>query len=136
MRLPCAHGDVSPGLYYLVERGAVNHAVLDDGECRRAPRLYGDDVAVVELAHVQLACRGACVGAVRVAVDVQGAHAAYTLAAVVVEDERLLALFDELLVENVEHLEEGGVVGYVLHLACVEVTLGLGAVLAPESQGE
>lgn len=71
LRLPCAHGDVAAGLYDLVERSAVNHAVLDYRERSRTPRLNGDDVAVVELAHVQLACGGSGVRAVRMTVNIQ-----------------------------------------------------------------
>ena len=38
----------------------------------------------------------------------------------------------ELLVQDVKHLEERGVVGNVVHLVGVEMSLVLGAVLAPE----
>jgi hypothetical protein len=53
-------------------------------------------------------------GAVRLAVDHAAAAAADALAAVVVEGDRLLVLLDELLVDVVEHLEEGHVVGDVV----------------------
>ena len=65
-------------------------------------------------------------------VDVERTHTADTFAAIVVEDERLLAFAYELLVHNVERLKERGVVGNVLQLVCVEVTLFLRAVLLPE----
>ena len=45
------------------------------------------------------------------AVDIEGAHAADTLAAVVVKHDGLLALFDEALVEDIEGLKERGVGG-------------------------
>ena len=64
------------------------------GNAARPPRLDGDRVAVAELAHVQLAGRGAALGAVRAAVDHHRARAADALAAVVVERDRLLALGD------------------------------------------
>ena len=60
----------------------------------------------METTHVELASSGSLSGTVGVTVDVERAHAADTLATVVVEDERLLVLLDELLVENVEHLQE------------------------------
>ncbi len=49
-----------------------------------------------------------------------------------VEDEGLLAFIDELLVQDVEHLEERGVIGYVVHFVGVEMTGVLGAVLSPK----
>ena len=64
----------------------------------------------LERPHVQLA-GGGDLGAVRLAVDHQAAHAADALAAVGVERDRLLALLVELLVEDVEHLEERHVGG-------------------------
>ena len=136
LSLTCADGGVAAGLDDLVESGAIHHAVLDDGETGRAPGLHGNGVAIVELTHVELAGGGAALGlAVRCTVDVERAHAADTFAAVVVEDERLLAGLDELLVHDVESLEEGGVVGNVLQLMCVEVALLLRAVLFPELDG-
>jgi hypothetical protein len=44
--------------------------------------------------------------AVRLAVDHHAAHAADALAAVVVERDRVLALRDQALVDDVEHLQE------------------------------
>ena len=49
-----------------------------------------------------------------------------------IEHERLLAFVDELLVQNVKHLEERGVIGDVVHFVGVEMTCVLGAILAPE----
>ena len=131
--LACADGGIATGLDDLVEGGAIDHAVLDDGETGRAPGLHGDGLAVLEATHVELAGGGTALGlAMRRAVDVERAHAADALAAVVVEDERLLAGFDEFLIHDVEGLEEGGVVGNVLQLMGVEVALLLRAVLFPE----
>ena len=47
----------------------------------------------------------------RVAVDHHAAHAADAFAAIVVEGDRLLALLDQALVDDVEHLEERHVLG-------------------------
>ena len=71
-----------------------------------------------------------------VTVDIERAHTADTLAAVVVEDERLLAFVDEFLVEDVEHLQEGSIIRDVVHLAYVEVALLAGTVLTPVFQCE
>ena len=64
-------------------------------------------------------------------IDIERAHTAYTLAAVVVEDERLFALVDELLIEHVEHLKEAGIIRDVMHLLLLEVAFVLWAVLLP-----
>lgn len=128
----CAYADVAAGCLDLVEGGAVYHAVLDDGEGCGAPGFNGDDVAVVEAAHVELAGGSAGFGlAVGRTVDVERAHTADAFAAVVVEDEGFFAFADEFFVEDVEHLEERGVVGDVVHLTGVEVTRILGAILLP-----
>ena len=91
---PVVDGDVAAGLDDAVEGAAVDDEVLDHREARGPPRLDGDLVAVVELAHVELAGRGAALRAVGLAVDHQPARAADALAAVVVERDRLLALGD------------------------------------------
>ena len=70
-------GGVAACCLDLVEGGAIYHAVLDDREGRRAPGFNGNDVAVVETTHVELASGGALCGfAVGRTVDVEGAHAA------------------------------------------------------------
>ena len=69
-------------------------------------------------------------------VDIERAHTADTFAAVVVEYERLLAFFYELLVEDVEHFEEGSVARDILHLTAFEVALVLRTILLPIFNGE
>jgi hypothetical protein len=61
---PGAHGDEAAGLDDAVEGAAVDGEVLDDRERGGAPGLDGDLVAVLELAHVELAGGGAFCGAV------------------------------------------------------------------------
>src|SRR5690606_41721828 len=90
------------------ERRAVDDQVLDDRERRGPPRPGVDDVAVLELAHVQLARGGGPLGAVRGAVDDQRAHAADALAAVVVERDGLPALGHEPLAGGATDLPERG----------------------------
>ena len=126
-----AHRDEASGLENLVVGRAVDHEVLDDGEGGRTPRLDGDRGAVLELAHVDLARRGTLAGTVGMAVDVQRAHAADTLAAVVVEGHGLLALVYEVVVQDVEHLEERGVGRDVLYLVGLERSLGFSVLLTP-----
>ena len=67
----------------------------------------------------------------RTAVDVQRAHTADTLAAVVVERHGLLALVDQVVVQNIQHLEKRGVGGDVLDFVGFECPFCLGVFLAP-----
>ena len=114
-------GDESTCLKYLVKSAAVHHKVLDDRETGASPRLDGDSVAVLELTHVKLAGSNLTVRSVRMAVDIERAHTAYTLAAVVIEgyrtgilatlvySNRVIALTYQLIVEDIEHLEKRGI---------------------------
>ena len=63
-----------------VEGAAVDDQVLDDRECFSAPRLDGDDIAIVEGAHVELT-GGGDLRPVGDAVDDDAALAADALAA-------------------------------------------------------
>ena len=81
----------------------------------------GDSVTVLELAHMELACCNLTVRSVRMAVDIERTHTAYTLAAVVIEgyrtgilatlvySNRVIALTYQLIVEDIEHLEKRGI---------------------------
>ena len=99
--------DVASRLDDLVEGGAVHHEVTDDGEGLGTPGLNPNVVAILELAHVELACGDAIVVTMWTTVDIQPAHAADTLTAVVVEEHGMRdAVVDESLVQDVEHLKE------------------------------
>src|SRR5436305_140005 len=112
----------------------VDDEVADDRERRRPPRFDGDRVAVVELAHVQLAGGGAALGTVRPTVDHHGARAADALAAVVVEGDGLLARGDEPLIEHVEQLEERHVGADVVDVVVLEAAPVVGSGLAPDAE--
>ncbi len=128
-------GDVPAGADDPVERGPVHHQVLDHRERRRPPRLDVDGVAVLEVPHVQLAGGGA-LGAVRPAVDDHAAGAADPLAAVVVEGDGGVAAQDQLLVEGVQHLQEGHVGADPADLVGGHRAGRVGARLAPDPEGE
>jgi hypothetical protein len=81
--------------------------------------------------HVVVALR-----TVGFAVDHQAARAADALAAVVLELDRVLALLDELLVEDVEHLEERHVGADVVEVVGLESGPGVGAGLPPDVELE
>ena len=126
-----AYRDETAGLKDLVVGAAVDYEVLDHGECGRTPRLDGDGLAVLELAHVELAGSYALLGTVRMAVDVHRTHTADTLAAVMVESHGLLALVNEVVVQNIHHLEERRVGRDALDVVCFECSLRFGVLLTP-----
>ena len=133
-RAPGGRGDEAAGLDDPVERAAVDDEVADDRERACPPRLHGDLVAVVELAHVQLARGGAGLGTVRPAVDHHRARTADALAAVVVERDRLAAVGEQLLVEDVEQLEERHVGADVRDVEVLELAGRGRALLAPHPE--
>src|SRR2546426_807820 len=102
-----------------------------------APGLERQAIAVPEAPHVELADGGRALGSVRDAVDHEATRAADTLAAVVLERDRRLAAIDQLLVDDVEHLEKGHVRADVLRLVGDQAAAGAPALLAPhpERQG-
>jgi hypothetical protein len=110
--------------------------MLDEREARGAPRLDGHRLAVAELAHVELAGRGAALGAVRLPVDHHAAAAADALAAVGLEGDRLAAVLDDVLVELVEQLQEGHLGRGVRDLVGLEVPCRGLVGLAPDLQRE
>ena len=69
-----------------------------------------------------------------VAVDVERAHAADTLTAIVIEEDRLAAFVDKLLVKYVEHLEERAALRDVLQLVGFKGALLFRSFLAPDFQ--
>ena len=69
------------------------------------------------------------------AVDRHRAHAADALTAIMVESEGVLARLDELLVEHVHHLEEGGRGRHGGEGVLLEGA-GLAAALTPDAQLE
>ena len=104
--LPVATRDVAAGGDDAVERAAVHHQVLDHREGLGAPGLQVQFVAVLEVAHVELAHGGGGQRAMRDAIDHEAAGAADALAAIVLERDGLFAFFDQLFVEHVQHFEE------------------------------
>ena len=143
-----AHGDEAARLEDLIEGGTVYDEVLDNGETLAAPRLHGDGGAVLEVTHEELAGGHVIVRTVGTAVDIEAAGAADTFAAVVVERHRTATLAaalhrhrvetlaDQLLVQDIEHLQEGGVLFDAGNMVGLEMTLGLGVLLTPYFQIE
>ena len=67
----------------------------------------------------------------RAAVDIKGACSADTLAAIVVERNRIYSLTDQLLVENVEHFQEGCIRLYIIDMIGLKVSFCLSVTLTP-----
>ncbi len=111
---------------------AVDHEILDDGERFGAPGLQVNLVAILEMAHVQLANGCALEPAVGFAVDHEAAHAANAFAAIVIESDGIFALGNKAFVDNVEHLEEGHVLVDVGSIVTDHAALILGILLAPD----
>ena len=69
----------------------------------------------------------------RVTVDVHRAHTANTLTAVVIICNRIFVLCNELLVENINHLQERSTLENVLELIGLKMTLCFRSRLSPNA---
>ena len=115
----------------LVQSRAIDNEIAQQRESLGAERFNPDRVAILELAHVQLAGRH-LLAAVGHTVDGERAHTADALAAVVVEMDGLLAFVDEFFIHDIEHLEERSFVRDVLCLVGFDAALGLSIFLPPD----
>src|SRR5207253_2807663 len=79
------HRDVAAGLDDAIERTAIDGQIADDRERGRPKRLDGDVIAVLELAHVELARGCALFFTVRNAVDGESAGAADAFSTITLE---------------------------------------------------
>ena len=127
------HRDVSTGLDDTVQGASVNNQVLNDRECFCTPGFDGDDITIIEGAHVQLAGRGD-LRAVGNAVDDNATLTTDALTAVRVKCDRFFAASKELFVQHVEHFQERGFLRDAADLVFVHGTRILGSVLAPNLQ--
>lgn len=135
--------DESASLKNLVKGTAVYNQVLDYRETGASERLNGDGSAILEVTHKELAGGHVIVRTVSATVNEQRAGTADTLAAVVVERNRtaalaasvngyrIVTLTDQLLIEDVKHFEERGVLLYSGNMISLKMTLFLGVLLTP-----
>jgi hypothetical protein len=108
-RLASVHGNVTSSLDDAVKGRAVHHEVFQHGK-RLGPEWFDDDgLAVLEMAHVELASGRAVHRAVRLAIDDEAARTADTFPAVVLESYRFFLAGNKALVQYIEHFEEGHV---------------------------
>ena len=96
------HGYVTALLHHVVQCGAVNHHVLNDGVRSGAEGLQLDGVAIVEVEQALLAGRGVLTRAVWATVDGQTTGTADALAAVRSESERFFAALNIAFVDVVQ----------------------------------
>ena len=129
-------GNEPAGLEDLVERVTVDDQVLNDRERGGAPRFDGNRIAVLELTAVELARCDFVVRSVRAAVDIEGAHAANTFAAVVVERERFFTLVNELIVQDIQHFKERSVRRDPFDTVGFKLTFRLCVLLTPNFNSE
>lgn len=139
----CSDRDESTSLKNLVKGAAVNHQVLDDRETSTSERLDSDGGAILKVTHEKLAGGDVIVRTVRAAVNEQRACTADTLTTVVVERHRtaalaasvngywIVTLTDQLLIEDVKHFEERGILLYSGNMISLKMTLFLGVLLTP-----
>jgi hypothetical protein len=72
----------------------------------------------------------------RPAIDIHGTHPADPLAAIMVEGDGLLALYDQSLVQYIEHLQERHLGRNAAHGIGLELTLVFFVLLSPHLEGE
>jgi hypothetical protein len=85
---------------------------------------------------MQLAGGGALLRAVGLTIDHEAAGATDAFAAVTVEHNGFATGLDEVLVDGIEHLEEGHLVLHVSCLIGLESARVVGVVLTPDLQSE
>ncbi len=85
---------------------------------------------------MELAGCGPTLGTVSGPVDHETTGPADSLTAIVIERHRLLALANESLVQEVEHLQKGHVLGHLVQLIADKTAFVLGAPLSPDIESE
>ena len=131
----CADGDETTSLLNAIKSTAIDHEVFDDGEGFGAEWLDPNGVSVTEFAHVKLAGRGGFFRAVSDAVDGHGAHAADAFTAIMVKGHGIAAILNQAFIDDVHHLQEGGMIGDLTRLNILEMT-GLTLILTPDFELE
>ena len=119
-----------------VKSSTVNDEVTKDRECLSAEGLNPDGVAILELAHVELAGGDFALRTVRYAVNGQRAHAANAFTAIVVKVDGFLVVGDESFIDDIEHFQEGGVLGDIGRFVGFDAAFGLGIFLTPDLEGK
>jgi len=131
----CTDGHETTRLLNAIKSTAVDHEVFDDREGFGAEWLDPNGVAIAEFTHVKLAGRCSFFRAVGDAVDGHGAHAADAFTAIMVKGHGIAAILNQALIDDVHHLQEGGMIGDLTSLNILEMT-GLTLILTPDFELE
>ena len=136
-------GNETAGLEDLVKGGTIHHKVLDHRETGTSPRLDRNGRTILEMTHEKLAGRHMVIRTMGTSVNIQGTGTADTFAAVMVKGNRTAALAalvngdgihsfaDQLLIENIEHFQEGSILFDTGNMIGLEMSFGLGVLLTP-----
>jgi GMP synthase (glutamine-hydrolysing) A subunit len=130
-----SHGDETTRLLNAIKSTAIDHEVFHDREGFGAEWLDPNGVAIAEFTHVKLAGRSGFFRAVGDAVDGHGAHAADAFTAIMVKGHGISSILNQALIDNVHHLQEGGMIGDLTCLNILEMT-GLTLILTPDFELE
>ena len=143
-----ADGNESASLQNLIKCAAVHHQVLDHREGLAAPGFHRNGGAILEVTHKQLAGSHVIVRTVGTAIDIQATCTADTFTAIVVErhgtgtlaaalyGNGIVPFANQLLVQDVQHLEERSVLFDSGDVIGLKMTLLLGVLLTPYLQIE
>src|SRR5207237_996847 len=115
-----------------VEGRSIHDQVFYNRKRRGTPRLEVELVAILKVAHVQLANGGAFEAAVGLAIDHEAAHAADPFATIVVKRDGILAFLDQPLVQHIQHLEERHVLVHARNLVANHAPAVLRVFLPPD----
>jgi hypothetical protein len=138
-----AYGDESAGLKDLVKCCTIHYEVLDYRESGTSPWLYRDGSAVFEVTHEKLASGHMVIRTMCTTVNIEGACTADTFATIMVEGYRAAALAtflysyriitfpDKLLIEDIKHLKERGILFNTRDMISLKMSLGFGVFLTP-----
>lgn len=126
-------GDESTRANNPVVGSAVDDEILHDRERTNTEWLDGDGLAILKLAHIDLAGCSAT-RPLRNTIDHHVACSADALAAIARKRNRLLAFLSQAVVHDVEHLQEGTLGGDFRGVNFDEFAFIGGGLLLPESE--
>ncbi len=128
--------DETAGVHDAIERRTIHHKVLDDRKCQRPQGLDSNFITVGEVSHVELANGDAFFFAMGDTVDDKTARTADAFSTVMIEGDGFFAPEDQVLVEDVEHLQKRHVGADVFELVGLESAFVSRIFLPPHVQGQ
>lgn len=126
--------NIAPRLYYLIEGRTINCQVLDNGKCLGAKRLHGYRFAILKVTHIELAGGDSLAFAMRPSINEQTASTAYSLATIVVEEDRVAAFQNDTFVQHIKHFEKRHIRLDVSQFVFHQLAFGQSVGLSPDFQ--